>query len=80
MHGQDMSLIKTARWAAGISTRAAMDITRWMLLKVEQMGEGHLCSQLYQNAKDASTMQTIFNDIELSELPKDHIHHDNDTV
>ena len=75
-----MSLIKTAKWAAGVSARAAVDVTRWALIQVEKMGESHSCSQLYQNVKDASTMETIFTNIELSELPKDHIHHDNDTV
>ena len=75
-----MSILKTARWAAGVSSRLLLDATRWTLVKVECMGESHLCSQLYNDVKDASTMQTIFNDIDLSELPKDHIHHDNDTV
>ncbi len=75
-----MSLINTARWVASVSSRLTMDIVILMLTKVEKMGEGHLCSRLYTEMKDASTMQTIFNDIELSDLPKDHIHHDNDTV
>jgi hypothetical protein len=75
-----MSLINTTRWVASVSSRLTMDIVVWMLTKVEKMGEGHLCSRLYTEMKDASTMQTIFNDIELSDLPKDHIHHDSDTV
>jgi hypothetical protein len=75
-----MSLVRTARWAASVGSRLTMDMAVWMLTKVEKMGEGHLCSRLYTNVKDASTMETIFSDIELSELPKDHIHHDNDTV
>ena len=65
---------------ASVSSRLTMDIVVWMLTKVEKMGEGHLCSRLYTEMKDASTMQTIFNDIELSDLPKDHIHYDSDTV
>ena len=75
-----MSLVRTARWAASVGSRLTVGIAVWMLTKVEKMGEGHLCSRLYSDIKDASTMQTIFNDIELSDLPKDHIHHDNDTV
>ena len=75
-----MSLVNTARWAASVSSRLAMDVAIWTLTKVEKMGEGHLCSRLYTDVKDASTMETIFNEVELSELPKDHIHHDSDTV
>tara|TARA_Y100000817_G_C16662272_1_gene457707 strand:- start:85 stop:312 length:228 start_codon:yes stop_codon:yes gene_type:complete len=75
-----MSLVRTARWAASVGSRLAMDMAIWTLTKVEKMGEGHLCSRLYTDVKDASTMDSIFNDIELSELPKDHIHHDNSTV
>ena len=75
-----MSLIKTTKWAAGVTSKIAIDLTRWALLHIERMGENHSCSQLYQNVKDVATMETIFSDIELSDLPKDHIHHDNDTV
>tara|TARA_Y100000817_G_C16526526_1_gene398092 strand:+ start:366 stop:593 length:228 start_codon:yes stop_codon:yes gene_type:complete len=75
-----MSILKTSRWAASVGSRLAVDIAIWTLTKVEKMGEGHLCSRLYTDMKDAATMGTIFDDIELSDLPKDHIHHDNDTV
>ena len=74
-----MSLIRTARWAAGVSTRAAIDLARWTLFKIEKMGESHMCSRLYDNAKDAATMSSIFDKMDLSEN-KGHIHHDNDTV
>ena len=75
-----MSLVRTARWAASVGSRAIVDVAVWTLTKVEKMGEAHACSQLYSDVKDASTMDSIFNDIDLSELPKDHIHHDNDIV
>jgi len=75
-----MSLVRTARWAASVGSRLAMDMAIWTLTKAEKMGEGHLCSRLYTDVKDASTMETIFDNVELSEFPKDHIHHDNNTV
>ena len=75
-----MSILRTAHWAVSVGSRLAVDIAIWTLTKVEKMGEGHLCSRLYSDMKDASTMGTIFDDIELSDLPKDHIHHDNNTV
>tara|TARA_R100000808_G_C2038059_1_gene78888 strand:+ start:348 stop:575 length:228 start_codon:yes stop_codon:yes gene_type:complete len=75
-----MSLVNTARWAASVGSRLAMDMAIWTLTKVEKMGEGHLCSKLYTDIKHASTMESIFDNVELSELPKDHIHHDNNTV
>ena len=74
-----MSLINTARWAASVGSRLAMDMAIWTLTKVEKMGEGHLCSKLYTDAKDAATMDSLFNKIDLTEN-KDHIHHDNNTV
>ena len=77
---ESMSLVKTTKWAAGVGSRLLFDIARWTLLKIENMGENHICSNLYENVKDASTMGTIFNDMDLSDLPKDHIHHDNKTV
>ncbi len=74
-----MSLVNTARWAASVGSRLAMDVAIWTLIKVEKMGEGHFCSRLYANTKDAATMDSLFNNINLTEN-KDHIHHDNDTV
>ena len=74
-----MSLIRAARWAAGVSTRAAIDLARCTLFKIEKMGESHICSRLYDNVKDAATVASIFDKMDLSEN-KDHIHHDNDTV
>jgi len=74
-----MSLVNTARWAAGVGSRLVLDMTKWTLLKIERMGEGHICSNLYKDAKDCATMGSIFEKMDLSEN-KDHIHHDNDTV
>jgi hypothetical protein len=73
-----MSLVRTARWAANVGSRLATDVAIWALTKVEKMGEGHPCSRLYTDVKDAATMDSIFN-IDLTEN-KDHIHHDNNTV
>jgi hypothetical protein len=75
MLGQNMSLIKTTKWAAGIGSRLLLDVTKWTLLKIECMGESDLC----KGAKDVATMDSIFKKMDLSEN-KDHIHHDNDTV
>jgi hypothetical protein len=74
-----MSLINTARWAASVGSRLAMDMAIWTLTKVVKMGEGHLCSRLYTDAKDAATMGSLFDNMNLTEN-KDHIHHDNETV
>ena len=74
-----MSLVNTARWAAGVGSRLMLDITKWTLLKIERMGEGHTCSSLYKDTKDFATMDSIFEKMNLSEN-KDHIHHDNNTV
>ena len=37
------------------------------LFKIEKMGESHMCSRLYDNAKDAATMTSIFDKMDLSE-------------
>jgi hypothetical protein len=74
-----MSLIKTTKWAASVGFRLTQDVAIWALRKIEKLGEGHSCSQLYKDAKDVATVGTIFNRIDLTEN-RDHIHHDNDTV
>ena len=74
-----MSLYHKTKWAARLTSRLALDVTSWALRKIELVSEGHVCSQLYEHTKDAATMSSIFNDMDLSEN-KDHIHYKNDTV
>jgi hypothetical protein len=74
-----MKIIKTAHWVASVGSRFAIDTTRWALLKIEKMGESHLCSTLYDNTRDAATMDSLFNKMSLAEN-QEHIHHDNETV
>ena len=65
-----MSLVNTARWAAGVTSRLVSDLAIWTL--------DHAAKR-FADVHDAATVGRIFKDIDLSEN-KDHIHHDNNTV
>lgn len=65
-----MSLINTARWAAGVTSRLVSDLAIWTLDRAtKRLADIH----------DTATVGRIFDDFNLTEN-KDHIHHDNDTV
>tara|TARA_R100001594_G_scaffold126108_1_gene163236 strand:+ start:461 stop:658 length:198 start_codon:yes stop_codon:yes gene_type:complete len=65
-----MSLINTARWAAGFASRLVGDFAIWTLDRV---------TKRFADMHDAATVGKIFKDMDLTET-KDHIHHDNNTV
>ena len=65
-----MSLINTARWAAGVTSRLVTDFAIWTLDRA---------SKRFADVHDAATVGRIFDAIDLAEN-KDHIHHDNNTV
>jgi hypothetical protein len=65
-----MSLINTARWAAGVTSRLVSDLAIWTLDRA---------AKRFADVHDAATVGRIFDDIDLAEN-KDHIHHDNNTV
>ena len=67
-----MKIFKTARWVASVGSRVVLDVAVWALAKVEEMGEGHFCSKLYDDTPNAAK-------VDLTQH-QDHIHHDNNTV
>ena len=65
-----MSLVNTARWAAGVTSRLVSDLAIWTLDRA---------TKRFADIHDAATVGRIFKDMDLTES-KDHIHHDNNTV
>jgi len=65
-----MSLINTARWAAGITSRLVTDIAIWTLDRA---------SKRLSDVHDVATIGKMFDNVDLTEN-KEHIHHDNNTV
>jgi hypothetical protein len=65
-----MSLINTARWAAGITSRLVTDIAIWTLDRA---------SKRLSDVHDVATIGKMFDSVDLTEN-KEHIHHDNNTV
>ena len=65
-----MSLVNTARWAAGVTSRLVRDLAIWTLDRA---------TKRFADIHDAATVGRIFKDMDLTEN-KDHIHHDNNTV
>tara|TARA_Y100001938_G_C7802455_1_gene287788 strand:- start:202 stop:399 length:198 start_codon:yes stop_codon:yes gene_type:complete len=65
-----MSLVNTARWAAGVTSRLVRDLAIWTLDRA---------TKRFADIHDAATVGRIFKDMDLTES-KDHIHHDNNTV
>ena len=65
-----MSLINTARCAAGVASRLVGDFAIWALDRA---------TKRFADMHDAATVGRIFKDMDLTEN-KDYIHHDNNTV
>jgi len=66
-----MSLINTARWAAGVTSRLVSDFAIWTLDRA---------SKRLADIHDVATVGRVFDNMDLSENNREHIHHDNDTV
>jgi len=66
-----MSLFNTARWAAGTTSRLVADFAIWTLDRA---------TKRIADIHDVATVGRVFDNMDLAENNKEHIHHDNNTV